>query len=100
MTLAQTTNVDGKTVNLTPGMAPTVEIKTEKRKMIAFLLSPLMRMTQEAGREINERGEEKGNDCVFWSRRCARRTWKTYGARDGRSTPRLPAVNHAVKCGS
>lgn len=41
----------GKTVNLTPGMAATVEIKTGKRKPIEFLLSPLMRMTQEAGRE-------------------------------------------------
>jgi hypothetical protein len=52
VTLDQTTmNVDGKTVNLTPGMAATVEIKTGKRKLIEFLLSPLMRMTQEAGRE-------------------------------------------------
>ena len=52
VTLDKTTmNVDGKTVNLTPGMAATVEIKTGKRKMIEFLLSPLMRMTQEAGRE-------------------------------------------------
>jgi hemolysin D len=52
VTLDQTTmNVDGKTVNLAPGMAATVEIKTGKRKLIDFLLSPLMRMTQEAGRE-------------------------------------------------
>jgi len=52
VTLDQTTmNVDGKTVNLTPGMAATVEIKTGKRKLIEFLLSPLMRMTTEAGRE-------------------------------------------------
>lgn len=43
--------VDGKQVNLTPGMAATVEIKTGKRKLIEFLLSPLMRMTGEAGRE-------------------------------------------------
>jgi hemolysin D len=43
--------VDGKTVNLAPGMAATVEIRTGKRKLIEFLLSPLMRMTQEAGRE-------------------------------------------------
>lgn len=28
-----------------------VEIKTGKRKMIEFLLSPLMRMTNEAGKE-------------------------------------------------
>jgi hemolysin D len=52
VTLDKTTmNVDGKTVNLAPGMAATVEIKTGKRKLIEFLLSPLMRMRQEAGRE-------------------------------------------------
>jgi hemolysin D len=52
VTLDQVTmNVDGKTVNLTPGMAATVEIKTGKRKLIEFLLSPLMRMKDEAGRE-------------------------------------------------
>jgi hypothetical protein len=45
-------NIDGKDVKLTPGMAATVEIKTEKRKLIEFLLSPLMRMTDEAGREM------------------------------------------------
>ena len=43
--------VDGKTVKLTPGMAATVEIKTGKRKLIEYLLSPLMRITDEAGRE-------------------------------------------------
>jgi len=60
VTLDNTTmNADGGTVNLTPGMAATVEIKTgkrerkrkRKRKRIEPLLSPLMRMTQEAGRE-------------------------------------------------
>jgi hemolysin D len=44
-------NVDGKAVDLAPGMAATVEIKTGKRKLVEFLLSPLMRMAQEAGRE-------------------------------------------------
>jgi hemolysin D len=44
-------NIDGKQVNLTPGMAATVEIKTGKRKLMEFLLSPLMKMTDEAGRE-------------------------------------------------
>jgi hemolysin D len=48
---ATTMNVDGKDVKLTPGMAATVEIKTGKRKLIEYLLSPLMRMTDEAGRE-------------------------------------------------
>jgi hemolysin D len=46
-----TINVDGKIVNLTPGMAATVEIKTGKRKLIEFVLSPLLKMTGEAGRE-------------------------------------------------
>jgi len=48
---ATTMNIDGKAVKLTPGMAATVEIKTGKRKLIEYLLSPLMRMTDEAGRE-------------------------------------------------
>jgi hemolysin D len=52
VTLDRTTmKVDGKDVKLVPGMAATVEIKTGKRKLIVFLLSPLMRMTSEAGRE-------------------------------------------------
>lgn len=52
VTLDQTTvDVDGKLAKLTPGMAATVEVKTGKRKIIEYLLSPLMRMTDEAGRE-------------------------------------------------
>ena len=52
VTLDRTTmDVDGKDVKLTPGMATTVEIKTGKRKLIEFLLSPLMKMGNEAGRE-------------------------------------------------
>jgi hemolysin D len=43
--------IDGKDVKLSPGMAATVEIKTGKRKLIEFLLSPLMKMTDESGRE-------------------------------------------------
>jgi hemolysin D len=46
-----TMNVDGKDVKLAPRMAATVEINTGKRKLIEFLLSPLMRMRDEAGRE-------------------------------------------------
>jgi hemolysin D len=42
-------NVDGK--NLNPGMAAAVEIKTGKGKLIEYLLSPLMKMTDEAGKE-------------------------------------------------
>jgi hypothetical protein len=47
-------NVDGKTVHLAPGMAATVEIKTGKKKLIEFLLSPLMRMT-DGGKVGSER---------------------------------------------
>lgn len=43
--------VDGKLVNLTPGMAVTVEIKTGKRRVIEYLLSPLLRYKQESLRE-------------------------------------------------
>ena len=42
---------DGRNVDLTPGMSVTVEIKTGKRKIIEFLLSPLMRYQDEALRE-------------------------------------------------
>jgi hemolysin D len=52
VTLDHTTmKIDGKDVKLTPGMAAVVEIKTGKRKLIEYLLSPLMRMIDEAGRE-------------------------------------------------
>jgi len=44
-------DVDGKLVNLTPGMAVTVEIKTGSRRIITYLLSPLLRFKQEALRE-------------------------------------------------
>jgi membrane fusion protein, hemolysin D len=43
--------VDGKRVDLTPGMAVTVEIKTGSRRVISYLLSPLLRFHQEALRE-------------------------------------------------
>ena len=44
-------NVDGKNVQISPGMVAAVEIKTGTRKLIEFVLSPLMRMGDEAGRE-------------------------------------------------
>jgi hemolysin D len=44
-------NVDGKLVNLTPGMAVTAEIKTGQRRIIEYLLSPLARHSQQAMRE-------------------------------------------------
>jgi hemolysin D len=44
-------HVNGETPILSAGMAATVEIKTGRRRVIAFLLSPVMRSLQEAGRE-------------------------------------------------
>jgi hemolysin D len=44
-------DVDGKLVNLTPGMAVTVEIKTGSRRVIGYLLSPVLRYRQESLRE-------------------------------------------------
>jgi len=38
-------------VNLSPGMAVTVEIKTGSRKILNYLLSPLLRYRQETLRE-------------------------------------------------
>ncbi|MBL8708513.1 MAG: HlyD family efflux transporter periplasmic adaptor subunit [Rhodospirillaceae bacterium] len=43
--------VDGRVVSLSPGMAAAVEIKTGARTLIEFVLSPLMKMGGEAGRE-------------------------------------------------
>jgi hemolysin D len=43
--------VEGNLVNLSPGMAVTVEIKTGSRKIISYLLSPLVRHRQEVLRE-------------------------------------------------
>jgi hemolysin D len=43
--------VDGKSVNLTPGMAVTVEIKTGKRRVIEYFLSPLLQYGDESLRE-------------------------------------------------
>jgi hemolysin D len=43
--------IDGGMVNLSPGMAVTVEIKTGSRNILSYLLSPLRRYRQEALRE-------------------------------------------------
>jgi hemolysin D len=40
--------VDGKTVNVSPGMAVTVEIKTGKRRLVEYFLSPLIQHTSES----------------------------------------------------
>ncbi len=44
-------NIDGKEQSLSPGMAVTVEIKTGSRRVITYLLSPLLRFRQESLRE-------------------------------------------------
>lgn len=46
-----TIRVENKTVRLTPGMAVTVEVKTGKRRVIEYFLSPLMQVTSESLRE-------------------------------------------------
>jgi len=43
--------IEDKMVNLAPGMATTVEIKTGKRRLIEYLMSPLLRYRQESLRE-------------------------------------------------
>ena len=43
--------IDDRMVDLSPGMAVTVEIKTGQRRIIRFLLSPLLRYKQESLRE-------------------------------------------------
>lgn len=43
--------VEDRLVNLTPGMAVTVEIKTGKRRLIEYFLSPLLQYSQESIRE-------------------------------------------------
>jgi hemolysin D len=43
--------IDDRVVNLSPGMAVTVEIKTGSRTVLSYLLSPLLRYRQEALRE-------------------------------------------------
>ncbi|MEO1656315.1 MAG: HlyD family type I secretion periplasmic adaptor subunit [Pseudomonadota bacterium] len=47
----QTIMVEGREVRLSAGMAATAEIKTGKRRIIEFLLSPLLRYRDEALRE-------------------------------------------------
>ncbi len=40
--------VNGKRIALTPGMAASVEVKTDRRRIIAYLLTPLMHYQSEA----------------------------------------------------
>ena len=49
--LAGTIRVDGRDVALTPGMAMTAEIKTGKRRVIEYVLDPVLRYRDESLRE-------------------------------------------------
>jgi len=52
LTLSQDTIlVDGKRIKLAPGMNLTAEIKTGKRRVIEYLLSPVQTYAQESLRE-------------------------------------------------
>jgi len=52
LTLAQNTiDVDGKAIRLMPGMNVTAEIKTGKRRVIEYLLSPVQTYAKESLRE-------------------------------------------------
>jgi hemolysin D len=44
-------NADGRRVKLAPGMTVVVEVKTGKRKIVEFLLSPILKYGDEALRE-------------------------------------------------
>jgi membrane fusion protein, hemolysin D len=43
--------INNSNIPLTPGMTVTIEIKTDSRRVIDYLLSPLARIASEAGRE-------------------------------------------------
>ncbi len=43
--------VEEKMINLSPGMAVTVEVNLGKRRLIEYLLSPLLRYKDESVRE-------------------------------------------------
>lgn len=49
--MRSTIDVNGKEVNLSPGFAATAEIKTGNRRIIEFLIAPLLRYKDEAFRE-------------------------------------------------
>lgn len=44
-------SVENRPVNLTPGMAVTVEVKTGQRRIVEFILNPLLRGLRESARE-------------------------------------------------
>ena len=47
----QVIDVDGKPIRLAPGMNVTAEVKTGKRRVIEFLLSPIQQVTNQSLKE-------------------------------------------------
>ena len=43
--------IDDRLINLTPGMAVTVEVKTGSRSVLDYLLSPIMKYGHDSLRE-------------------------------------------------
>jgi hemolysin D len=43
--------IDGRTVDLLPGMTVSAEVKTGKRRLIEYVMSPLLRKVDESVRE-------------------------------------------------
>ncbi|MGA7329207.1 MAG: HlyD family type I secretion periplasmic adaptor subunit [Rhodomicrobium sp.] len=48
---AKSMQIDNRLVNLSPGMAVTVEVKTGRRRIISYLLSPIAKYSHESIRE-------------------------------------------------
>ena len=48
---AQAMKIDGAVIPLSPGMTVSAEIKTDSRRVIDYLLSPISRVTSEAMKE-------------------------------------------------
>jgi hypothetical protein len=67
--------IEDKLVNLAPGMAVTVEIKTGARRIIEFVLSPLLRYRQEGLRE--RRCPARINQITSFGPRKSRRSRKS-----------------------
>ncbi len=49
--LRTTINVDGRIVQLSPGLEATADVKTGSRRIVSYLLSPLRSTSAQAGRE-------------------------------------------------
>jgi hemolysin D len=48
---SQTMEVDGREVRLSPGLSATVDIRTGRRRVIDYVLLPVLKAMREAGRE-------------------------------------------------